>query len=66
MNLEPVTFAIRDGADFVLPSINLGAELANGSCSTPNFDFERFYNEFQCPKILMEASVGSKQRLKCY
>lgn len=57
LNLEPITFAIRFGVNFTLPSLNYGAELSRGNCSTPNLDFERFYNEWECPRILMEAAT---------
>lgn len=59
VNLEPVSPTILGGADFVgLPSLFLGAELANRSCSVPGLDFERFYGEFSCPKTVMEAMVS--------
>ena len=46
--------------DFYLPSFNLGAELANLSCSVPGFDFVRWYKLLDCPKIGLEVAVRSK------
>ena len=60
VNLEPVSTAIRDDQpDHVLPSLNLGAELANMSCSFPGRDFITWYNNLACPRIMLEAAVSA-------
>ena len=60
VNLEPVNGQIkRTPPDFYLPSLNMGAELANMTCSFPSIDFEMWYSHLQCPKVMMEVAVSS-------
>ena len=59
MIFEPVSVAIHQGVNFTMPSLMLGAELANNSCSVPNFDFETFYHGWTCPRIMIEVAVST-------
>ena len=59
VNLEPVSGEIRvEQPEHFLPSINLGAEFANMSCSFPGVDFITWYTHLECPRIILEAAVG--------
>jgi hypothetical protein len=58
MNLEPVSGAIHKGVDFSVPSLMLGAELANNTCSITGRDFETFYAKWTCPKVMFEVAVS--------
>ena len=62
VNLEPVSGEIRvEQPEHFLPSINLGAEFANMSCSFPGVDFITWYTHLECPRIILEAAVGVVQ-----
>ena len=62
--MEPVNWQIRlEQPDFFLPSLNFGAELANGTCSIVGFDFETWHGLLECPKILLEVAVSKRLTL---
>ena len=59
VNLEPVSGQIKETApDFYLPSLNMGAELAEMRCSFPSMDYAMWYSHLQCPKVLIEVAVS--------
>ena len=58
MFLEPVSSAIHAGENCVNPALMLGTKLAEGSgCHYDAFDYDVYYDYWECPRILMEAEV---------
>lgn len=58
--LEPVSFAIIENIPVMIPALMYGTQLSTvgNKCVIPGFSYNKFYDVWNCPKIVMEVAVS--------
>lgn len=61
MFLEPFSLDIKEKVDVGIPAFMYGTELSEvGStkCAIPGFDYNKFYDIWSCPRLVMNVAVS--------
>ena len=60
MFLEPVSFDVKEKVDVGIPAFMYGTELSEvgTKCVIPGFTYNKFYDIWSCPKLVMKVAVS--------
>ena len=57
IGLEAFSTDLEKEVEFSVPGLFLGTQLSEYSCSIPGVDYENFYNNWKCPRVMVEVKV---------
>ena len=57
--MEPFSTNFRDPIGYSIPALAYGTQLCEETpqCCIPGIDYRHFYDELECPRVLMNVSV---------